>query len=163
MPLRANAINRRFDPCVEQFDDHHNHHRTGQQSDLYPALAQPEGQGNQYQRCQSFLAECGFVPAGLQTFNGITSGMPDAVKPFAAFARWLVMWEVGWTYEVVVEGLGDQAAPVLFLPGSKCTRRVPAHASCQNCCAGWKRLKIAHIATHPPSKTSTSRAGTPKE
>ena len=46
---KADAVYRGFNTCVEQLDNHHQDDRTGQQSHLYPAAAEPESGRNQHQ------------------------------------------------------------------------------------------------------------------
>ena len=85
MPFRADTVDRGLDAGVQQLNDHHQQHRTGQQRGLHPTATDPEGQGQQDAGGEDFLSEGRLMPAGTQAFDGVTQGVQDAVETDAAF------------------------------------------------------------------------------
>jgi hypothetical protein len=78
MPFGANAVNGGFHRRVEEFHNHQQHNRAGQQRDLDPSAAKPEGNGHQHQRGEGFLAKSRFAPGGTQAEQGVAGGVQHA-------------------------------------------------------------------------------------
>ena len=69
MPFGTNAVDSRFDACVEQFHHHEQNDGGGQQGGFDPSAAQPQRQGQEYQGSQCLLPERGFSPGAAQTLQ----------------------------------------------------------------------------------------------
>ena len=88
MQLEGHPVDRRLDAGVQQLDDQHQPHRAGEQRDLHPTPAEPEGQWQQGHGEPHLLLEGVLLPVGdLEAIHRVAGGADHPVHPGASFVR----------------------------------------------------------------------------